>query len=101
MGTYYVAANMIRNEYIGPWYINHGGLKAGPCILASPGLANLVMYQMIYDWHGNVIIMVGDNSNFYEEIEKTFKNITKEVVEKYNDFACKQIDMIISLNPNT
>lgn len=99
MGTYYIAVNHERREYIDPWHINDGGVKAGLCILRYPGLSNLVMHHMIFGGWSTGVRMVPDCTSEYDDACANYRNITLEAVHAFNGYASASHPSIL-LNPD-
>jgi hypothetical protein len=102
-GQYFMAVNVTKKEYVGPWDI--GGLAklwewcvnrtAGifPYLLRKSnegggGDVNLENLHYAGRWAGDEVYLVGDydESNLWSIAESEYHNISKELAQEYNDF---------------
>jgi len=84
MGTYYIAVNHTRKEYIEPGEIGGFGVKFAPMVLGPIG--HLIVWKLILsEWDD--VGLVPDHGELFYTICETYRNITEETVAAYNEYA--------------
>ena len=82
MGTYHLIANHTKKEWIDLFKLNIGVRD-----FVYPQAAHLIAWLMMWtDWNHDHIDIVPDSVPLYDEIEKTYKDMTLELVGKYNEW---------------
>jgi hypothetical protein len=115
MGQYFSLVNLDKREYVCPWCIGHGAKLWEWAANTSGAVATILLRKsdeagggdyygysrgnneggriapplspIVGRWAGDRIALVGDydSSKLWDELPK-FRNISKEVVETWNDF---------------
>jgi len=84
MGIYWIIACHDRKEFIHPGDVKHTGLKEFE-ILANFPMPKLIAYLVMEDWNGCVIEAIPDSTERYCHIQVRYENITKRIVEEWNE----------------
>lgn len=83
MGTYYLAANRTKKEFLDPFHVGNGGIKYYSVAYGS--FALLLGKMMASAWLGDEVVILSDNIDEYHDIEKSFKDVTRDEVANFND----------------
>jgi len=78
MGLEYYALNNRTKEMIRPF----NGWKAFEIIANTPGMCEVVMHKMLYDWNGDLVVMEWDWT--LADLGH-YKDITAQAIADYND----------------
>ena len=81
MGLTWYAFNNTKKQYVEP--IN--GWKAWEIIANFPGMCEVVMMLMCYNWKGDRVEMEADPYEDYDTRLKDYENITNDAISWYND----------------
>jgi len=102
MGQYFILINLDKKECICSWNLSTGAKLWEWCANNICRLLPFLLrkssengggdirkdYKNAGRWAGNKIVLVGDydDSKLYQKARDKFKDISKEVVEEFNDF---------------
>lgn len=103
MGQYFIAVNVSKKEYVSPWDIGGVAKLWEWCVNTWAGILPYLLRRSngrgggdidISDpeyagrWAGDQVYLVGDydESDLFEKAGNEFTNISKPLVEEYNDF---------------
>ncbi|OHB18305.1 MAG: hypothetical protein A2666_00495 [Parcubacteria group bacterium RIFCSPHIGHO2_01_FULL_47_10b] len=102
MGQYFRAVNMDKREYVDPWHIGGGAKLWEWCVNTQAGIFPFLLrrsseggggdieeeYTTAGRWAGDHVVLVGDydESGLWQEAERSFSNISQQLVQEYNQF---------------
>jgi len=102
MGQYFKAVNLDRKEYVSPWKIGGVAKLWEWCVNAQAGIFPFLLrksneggggdiskeYETAGRWAGERIVLIGDydESGLWDELEKEYEDISRQLVADYNDF---------------
>jgi len=128
MGQYFIIVNLDKREFFQPrllklWEIcANNDCRVLPYLLAEPNKDGTVLIEWFTDeegkiayrekptkyfgrWCGDRIVVAGDYgpSGLYDEAQKSYKDITEELIEEFNDFIEVEklkVGKIIGIRPD-
>ena len=102
MGQYFKAVNLSKKEYVCPWRIGGVAKLWEWCANTQAGILPFLLrksseggggdisknYKTVGRWAGDKIVLVGDydKSRLWDKLEKEYTDISKQLVDDYNDF---------------
>jgi hypothetical protein len=97
MGVYYTWVNKTRNELISPGEVNNGGVKWWATIFGDS--AKLVTFAIArHGWDDCQIEMMADIGQDWDDfLEGNPTNITKNLIDDWNDYIKDELDWIPEL----
>jgi hypothetical protein len=87
MGTYYIAINQSKREWLDPSQVGHGNEKyAG--VTRGP-FAMLLGFMMATEWKGDAVAVVADehpsDGDQWFDARRQFRDVTRAAVEAFNE----------------
>lgn len=92
MGVYYIIVNHAKKQFIEPGDINNGPVKL-PSIIASK-TANVLCHALTWAglWADDAVTFLGDGDDYYYDLQEEYEDVTKKLVDDYNQEADRFAD---------